>query len=639
VRRRARLDEAVEARDLAGGGTWIVTADGHCPWVVDPSYLAARMERGEELPIAISLLRSATLTLEFDTQSEPRLAIERVLLNGASGRVVVPDWLVSGDPKATRLPWCNALCHDEIVELAFAEPSTERAATCVATIRAAPLGSWDSKHTHTLMHQAEYQHQPWAVRYFSDPDEARLVIEHVPANVRCGLALTGSLPLVFTRADGAPLGCIALDGAACTAAIELETGESLTYHVRRAVPAVVRGRFPPRALSDGGLSLSNTQRARTGTRYSTFTNLCSAPSRDVDGSFEWPLLDAGRYEFSASWEEPGGVHQSVEHEFELAEGEVHDLGELVPQFAGRLTIHARLDARGALPPEFEAASYAATIKVIGPIDTEEQPDPRVSWGPNRDHRVAFGEPCVVDGIEPGTYRIDLRWVRSQQEDDDMNVERSVAEAQMLAALATGADRRLLELLNPGVYAIVEVDEDASVEVVAKVALAGACTLTVSIPALPTNRQRDIRVEFIRADGSERREGGLLERLPLGYEASTGTLTQFLPPGEWIAIVSHVISRNIHGPAEFQVARVDFTVTSGVLTTVSANLEPAARVRLPADLEPGADLVLDGFERGAHIGIDTLQQHDVINGLLPHTRYRIGERVVETGPPGSEVVLE
>jgi hypothetical protein len=30
---------------------------------------------------------------------------------------------------------------------------------------------------------------------------------------------------------------------------------------------------------------------------------------------------------------------------------------------------------------------------------------------------------------------------------------------------------------------------------------------------------------------------------------------------------------------------------------------------------------------------------VIDGLLPHTRYRLGERVIETGAPGSVVELD
>jgi hypothetical protein len=623
--RRAQLDDIVLAGDFEAQALWIVAAAEHCPFVVDPQFVEKQAAADEALPLDVPLAPCTSVALNFDV-TEPR-AIERVLLMPRSGTLRAPNWFHEGGPRREQLPWSYvALCED-VLALVHGSLAAEGVAHRIARIRAASLGPWKGLESRRGEGPSFSDSAAWSWRYAptSTPTTGRVLFENVPVESLLALVVAGRVPFVFTRGDGSQLLSRVDVAAACCSGLELITGQTTELYVRAVAPAVLRGRFPEAALPDRRLLLEGVRDAAI----------------DEHGAFEWPLLDAGNYTFSAMWEEPGGVSREVVHEIELDEGEVHDLGELRPLFAGRLTIHAQLDVQGALPPEFGAASLVATIMVLGPIDTDEQPDPRVAWGPNRDHRVVFGEPLVVDGIEPGTYRIDLRWVRSLQEDDDMNVERSVAEAQKLAALATGADRRLLELLNPGVYAIVEVDEDASVEVVAKVALAGACTLTVPIPASPTNRQSDIRVEFIRADGGQRREGGHLERTPLGYEASTGTLTQFLPPGDWIAIVSYVLNRNIHGPAEFQVARVDFTVTSGVHTTVAGPLEPAARLRLPDDYEGSFEVVLAELGERGHVGMQLVQSTtgSVIDALLPNTRYRFGERVIETGAPGSEVVLE
>jgi hypothetical protein len=643
VQRRARLADDVLTSDLAPGGLWIVTASDYLPSVFDASYVATLAPDVTHLPLVLRLLPRAQVVLQLEAGAVDGLAIERLALVGHSSNDLVPDW-IREDPPPTRqgtLP-IHAVASD-VVRLAQGVDVPADAAAHVARIRATPIGSWGTDSSLTYMKQDEYAAQLWSPRMDAAKLGTRVAFEHVVAGEELSVATFGLAALVFTRADGSPLAAYSRRGGVGTLPFVLERGERREYLVRHVAPAAVRGRFPAATLAGAQLTFVFEQPTMKGDRLATVEEECEPPAHDVDGSFEWAGLDPGTYELYAAWEEEGAVSKRVHHAFELRPGEVRDFGELRPAASGRLTLHPRLMSDAALAPGRDLPNDTVELHVFGPIAAVPPTERLTSgqaWTYMRRVQVAIDEASVIDGIEPGTYHVVVKALGRKGAPP-----RSLAADQRRAPPSetskSGFDPELAVLVNAERSLVVDVAQDTHFDVPIEVAAAGACTLVVPLPAIDERRLYDTSIDFIRSDGLVAQSSGRITTDTSPAGSVTATALTHLAPGEWIAIVAHDVLKDQHGPAVSLVGRSDVTIASGVESALTVAIEVAARVRLVVEGDPDTTPRLAELGDREHVGV-TLRSSasgHVFDGLLPHTRYRFGERVIETGPPGSEVVLE
>jgi hypothetical protein len=642
VQRRVRIGDEVLASDLAPGGLWVIAAPDHLPGVVDPEYVAALPLDSKWLPHDVDLRPRARLTLHFDDDPKVGTTNRSLKLMVPGWSDAIEAWILAESEGTSGRVAILALAED-LVRLADGVDARADAAQHVARIRATPLGAWGQSSDASSADKNPFIALLWLWNSVNAPVGASITLDHVLAGEDVAISASCDAPLVFTRADGAPLAAFPRRGVVETAAFELERGEHREYFVRQVPPATVRGRFPQTRASGAAPSLACEQPSFDGSRPRMAGKSCDPPARDDDGSFEWAGLAPGHYRFYTSWEEAGNVHRFVRHEFDLAAGEVRDLGELRPSADGRLTIRPRLVSEVALAAGVEPSDFTIELYVTGPMTAPRSSDTESAWESMRRFVVDFDEPCVVDGIERGTYHVALRSVRLKRS------KRSRARpagfdsesAALLAALSGGVDPSLYELTNPNRPIAVEVGEDTSVEVPAEVAAVGACTLRMVLPAPDPGRPYKTQAEFIRRDGLDAQKPKLVSTEIHSDGSATATAYTHLPPGEWLAMVAHDEQKDPHGLGVSLVGCVEVAITSGLHTEHTVQLEPAARLRVAIDFDPDTTPRLADLGDREHVGavLRSSASGHVFDGLLPNTRYRFGERVIETGPPGSEVVLE
>jgi hypothetical protein len=464
------------------------------------------------------------------------------------------------------------------------------------------------------------------------------VFANMPANRSLVILSLGAAPLDFVRADGSPIASRVDRDIGRTVPFTLRVDEANAISVLHESGATVRGRLPLEAEPGARLVLSCEQPSRSNAHVVRVTTHTSAPRIEADGSFEWSPLDAGDYTFSAHWERPGNVSCRCVREFTLAPGEVLDLGELQAGAAGRLTIHTRLVAGSALPSGFGAATHNVNADIVGPIAAAVDPRTVSIDAPRRDAVLTLDAPVVLEGLEPGVYRVELR--NFSPREGDLSFLSQLHARHRIGDVARVSGPELVNLVN-GSFAVVDVGPDTVVHVDAIAAYTAVSTIAVTLGADFVARDHTLELQYLSRDGRSERRAADFEFESAADGTPCATSTTLLPPGEWVAIVSDFEYDDDRGLYSVRIARHDITLTSAVHTTTVAALAPSAMVRLR--VEPRANVAALLADFGDRQPMSTRWQHEgekyLLHGLLPHTRYRIGKRVIETGAPGSVVELD
>lgn len=632
VQRRVRIGDEVLESDLAPGGLWVVTAPDYLPGVVDPEYVAALPQDSKWLPHDVDLRPRARLTLRFEGDANDAAASKSLMLWIPEGIGAFEAWVVADIEVAESGPNSVRSVANDLLRLADGVDARADAAHHVARIRATSLGG-------ELARRDDIFQMLWLPSIVDAPGGSSITFENVPAGEDLAIAAQGYAPLVFGCADGAPLAAFSGRGVVETAAFELERGEDREYFLRQVAPATVRGRLPPTTGPGADPSLWCEQPSVDGSRDRTAGRSCVPPMRGLDGSFEWAGLAPGHYRFYTSWEEAGNVHRFVRHEFDLAAGEVRDLGELQPPGDGRLTIEPMLVSAVPLAAGIEPSQFIVTLNVVGPLPSPQPTNEEVALASRQRITVGCDETCVVDGIESGIYQVVVHAL-DMRHDGSRRSARRASLAELFAALKGAADPRMYELTNPDRPIAIEVGEDTHLDFAIEVAAVGACTLSVQYASDGSDRPGETRFEFVRADGLDR-QAGENRTFELAVDGVFHRSTTFVPPGEWLAIVANEGKERRGAPGVSRVALLTISVTSGTRTEHTVQLERAARLRVASDFDPDTTPRLADLGDREHVGVvlRPSASGNVFDGLLPNTRYRFGERVIETGPPGSEVVLE
>jgi hypothetical protein len=652
--RRARARDVVFAEDLAPDGLWIVAMDGYCPRVVDPAQIAQRLAQDGFEPFEFWPRPSVTLTVVVEAAGAARAPIDRLVVTSDSEASGAIAWLAKshrGSNASAGVPWAErgragwlwdvAGVTDDVLALVRGVDAASDGVLRVGRIRRSPFITAHADGDFSQFADERLHDAAWSTRVVYQPGGSTRVFENMPAHASLVVCALGAAPLDFVRGDGAPIASHIESGVVRTASFSLLTDAANELSVLHESGATVRGRLPQDVLPGARLNLSCEQSSRRSTRTERVTSWAGHPVVAPDGSFEWSPLDAGDYSFLAEWERPGNVSSRLALKFALAPGEVRDLGELRPGGAGRLTIHTHLVVGTALPRGFGAATHSVRAAIVGPLDTDLDPSMVSEDAPERYAELLLDGPIVVEGLAPGAYGIRLRNFRLRE--FGFMLYETLPDRTRIDDVARLSSPDLVRVLNYGTVAVVDVGPDTVVDVEVVAGYTAASTIAIPLGADFVARDHTFEVQYIRRDGRGESSSGEseFEFVTAADGSQHAVATCLLTPGEWVAIVSDFEYDDDRSLFDVRIARHDITLTSAVHTTTVAALAPSAMVRLR--VEPRANVAALLADFGDRQPMSTRWQHEgekyLLHGLLPHTRYRIGERVVETGAPGSVVELD
>jgi hypothetical protein len=407
-------------------------------------------------------------------------------------------------------------------------------------------------------------------------------------------------------------------------ASEVRGGEERTLFLRRVPFGSVRGRVPPGTEATPLLLLSEREREPAAAQR-------AAPP-GADGVFEWPRLAAGAYRLVAKWRQAGGIEARAVLDFELAPGEQRDLGVLAPALDTRIVIEPRVTVSGVLTTDFDRATTVVRALLRGPIASEDPAAARIA-APSHSIEFALDSPTVFLGFEPGWYRVETVDLAAR---DGAAAAEFEPTTDLAAAVAAAADARLVLLADPGASAPAELTTEAHIAVDVELARGALLAVTTGSASELPARVAGLTARLVR-------RGGLDERtLTLGVFGAQDAAPPWnlVAPGEWTLLVGAQLMRSATTNLRFVVARADIVLAPGAVVTHAATLAPAARVRYVTETFD-AGVSCEDFPWSARF-LESWTQVDaaqIVDGLLPHTRYRIDGRTIETGAAGSEVVLE
>jgi len=402
LRRAARSDDVVLARDVEPGGVWILSAPGHCPTWIAPEVFAELATIGREPPL-LPLFAAATVVVRSSDGAPLPAALDWLELTPAGDPLVLAkhsngEYSVSPD---------FAVVDERAAQQALhtGEDDVARAAQHVRILRAALQSEIDDQNTsfldaggRRLLAEAFAHGRDPSVNVVAYPPFGeRIVIEHVKAGtlvqVRIGCAHLLELEPVGER----ELTSRHAQSIADTEGFVLTQGEVLELRVRAVRGATVRVRRPAAATGGPRFELERTAAPRGVSLSPRDAFEMREPTQSADGTFEWSELPAGTYTLAATWVEVPDVYASAVSTFELAEGAEHDLGVLAPHPAGRITLVPRLvAAEGAALPAVDLTSLVARVHLAP------------TGGPSsaaRSFELVHGRPIVVAGLEPGDYTL------------------------------------------------------------------------------------------------------------------------------------------------------------------------------------------------------------------------------------------
>ncbi|MEZ5977379.1 MAG: hypothetical protein R3F34_04080 [Planctomycetota bacterium] len=380
-RRERAATEPLDDLDLGRWGVLAIVADGYCPRLVDVDGMRDLAGR-----VRVPVARAGRITVGRVGD----LALDHLL-----GSVVL-----TGDGGSAR-EFAGRRARPELGMQSTAE-FLDWAATYRGFLDADSDGrrlavlrdlQWSPFYARVVAPGAANFLDPWLVRSVEAPIALPLVLERVPQDERVQVVVQSEVPFRLEPA-AYDLGRSAVLRRASDW-LDARTDEEPAVTVEFLRASGVRGRLP---IGARDASVVVAQPRAAGTRLVVRTDLPVAPS----GAFEDTTLVAGDYELTAAWsDDRGGAF--ARKTFELAEGEVLDLGELDPSGGGTVALDFDLapdvvDRIGTLQLDRIRVRASLDVQQSG-TRRERTPTLELIRGEWTDVRIAEGESCTVDFVD------------------------------------------------------------------------------------------------------------------------------------------------------------------------------------------------------------------------------------------------
>jgi hypothetical protein len=612
--RAVAFADPVRVEDL--NGVWVVGAPGHCSsWIATFGVEHALVDGPR--PIELALARTGTLRVDFDDARVRDFPVESFAVSSQRPRDEARGGFRAGVGRALR-----TLASDDPSAAAAQEAVLELSRAWILDVPwpddveerdvAAALANG-------LMRDIGVRAARWVS--LAGPIEADLEIEMLagePHVAHLGGDGTWSFRYPWNPPDLADT----RPGSVQSEPFVIAAGNVHVIAPRHLALALVTARVPEGAR-DFTARLTHFERTEDSSRQ----RWCEAQHEgDV---FEWRGLHPGDYEFEATWTGADKVHNHVLIAMQIASGEQRDLGTLDGAPGLQLTIVPRFVRSTGEPlgrDDFDPKSIVVTASATRRTGSTDGMGAEFE---TRSFEFTHGEPVRLIGLEPGRYTIATGQIGV--------AERPTFDGGDFIQWEGPPDINDLRIVRA--EAPFEIDVDSWTTIDHEVRLEQLRELVLRLETSPIIDGDFLVLQAWIAGPQGLR--GTPETLMVAHDGGSKIEVPWrlaLPSGAWSLFLTGDTSLGGAATEHELVARCDVTIGAKsatervtLIAAASLSLDPSLRDRL---------LELPGFGdfQPPHARTTAADGRLLIEGLVPDTEFRIGERLVRTGPPGSVVEL-